>query len=71
MRQARGAAAGFFQLGALKQLTFHGLDALQEMPDVTGLTRMENLTIDHCYDLTALPAGLFQLGALKSSRFAG
>ena len=34
------------------------------MPDTSGLTRLENLTIDNCELLTALPAGLFP-GSLK------
>ena len=54
-----------FQLGALKHLTLQTLAKLQEMPDASGLTLLESLTIEHCHKLTALPAGLFQLGALK------
>ena len=64
-RELTALPAGLFQLVALKQLTLSSLSKLQAMPDASGLTSLEILTIDACDALTALPAGLEQLGALK------
>jgi len=61
----RTLPAGLFQQGALKQLTLSCLDALQTMPDASGLTSLESLKLDTSGQITALPAGLFQLGALR------
>jgi len=47
------------------------LDGLQDIPDLSGLTSLESLEIDNCYNLTALPAGIFQLRALKQLTIAG
>jgi hypothetical protein len=42
----RALPRGIGELAALKQLTLHGLNALQEMPDVIGLTALGSLKVD-------------------------
>ena len=62
----RALPRGIGKLGALKQLTLCGLNELQEMPDLIGLTELGgSLTIVCCGKLRALPRGIGKLRALK------
>jgi hypothetical protein len=49
----------------LKDLTLCHLVALQEMPDLSGLTALGSLTIEYCSKLRALPRRIGELGTLK------
>jgi Leucine-rich repeat (LRR) protein len=61
----RALPRGIGKLGALKELTLCGLNKLQEMPDLIGLTALGSLTIGNCGKLRALPRGIGKLGALR------
>jgi hypothetical protein len=49
----------------MKDLTLCHLVALQEMPDLIGLTALGNLTIEYCSKLRALPRRICELGTLN------
>jgi hypothetical protein len=56
---------GISVLGELKQLTIDCLNELQEMPDLSGLTAVDSLTIKYCHKLRALTRGITELGTLR------
>jgi hypothetical protein len=64
--QAQTLPRGIGKLGALRELTLRGLNGLQEMPDLMGLTSLGCcLAIKWCGKLGALQRGIGKLGALK------
>ena len=61
----RALPRGIGKLGPLKELTLDGLNELQEMPDLIGLTALGSLTIQYSNKLRALPRRIGKLGALR------
>ena len=56
--KVRELLMGIGQLRALKQLTLCDLRGLKEMPDPSGLTRLESLRIEYSMKITALLAAI-------------
>ena len=66
---AQGDAEGNRQAGGTqavrKQLTLRGMNELQEMPDLIGLTALGSLTIGDCSKFRVMPRRIGKLGALR------